>query len=244
MPNNTLFDFFQSKTELSAIDHYFALLAKNTSIEKQALFLEKNSLKMIEQLKNGHLEQLEQLNKRHLEEVLELKRQLELKENNTPFGKEVLKTHPVSVSNASEVDELKIGVWSDSTTGLMWARISIGQGWANGTGRGEAKWIDWNSAESICKKLRLGGFDDWRLPAIDELKTLMKINQPGYNSPPGMLLVPKNENWGCFWSSSTITTTIVNGIDFNKGCLVNYNRLQQDGYVRAVRNIKSVDHAK
>ena len=43
MPNNTLFDFFQSKTELSAIDHYFALLAKNTSIEKQALFLEKNS---------------------------------------------------------------------------------------------------------------------------------------------------------------------------------------------------------
>lgn len=47
MPNNTLFDFFQSKTELSAIDHYFALLAKNTSIEKQALFLEKNSLKMI-----------------------------------------------------------------------------------------------------------------------------------------------------------------------------------------------------
>ena len=216
MPNNALSGFFQSKTELSAIDYFLALIAENSSMEKRVQCLEENSLKMIEHLKDGYLEQLEQLKTRHLEEVLELKRQLELKENNTILGQEVLKTNSVVTSHTSALEELKTGVWSDSITGLMWARISIGQEWANGTERGEAKWIHWNSAESFCKKLRLGGFDDWRLPSINELKTLMKINQPGYNSPPGMLLVPKNENWGCFWSSSTITTTIVNGIDFNK----------------------------
>ena len=148
----------------------------------------------------------------------------------------------MSIQNDNELDH---GVWTDLRTGLMWCRFSIGQQWINGKCIGEAATsIDFSLAEDVCKSFRLAGFNDWRLPTIDELKTLMKINQPGYNSPPGMLLVPKNENWGCFWSSSTITTTIVNGIDFNKGCLVNYNRLQQDGYVRAVRNIKSVDHAK
>ena len=243
MQNNLLSEFFQSKTELSAIDHFLGLTANNYFIEERLLRLE-DRLKIAEQLKYSYLEQIEQLKKQHREEILELKKQLELKGNNTIFGQEVQIINPVVTSNASALEELKEGMWSDSITGLMWARISIGQEWVNGTGHGEAKWIHWNSAESLCKKLRLGGFDDWRLPSIDELRTLMKINQPGYNSPLGMLLVPKHENLGCFWSSSTINATIVNSIDFNKGCLMNYNRLQQDGYVRAVRNIKSVDHAK
>lgn len=72
----------------------------------------------------------------------------------------------------------------------------------------------------------------------------MKINQPSDIILLSMLLVPKHENLGCFYHLQQSMSTIVNSIDFNKGCLMNYNRLQQDGYVRAVRNIKSVDHAK
>ena len=38
--------------------------------------------------------------------------------------------------------------------------------------------MDWNNAKRYCSNLSEGGFADWRLPNIDELRTLVQ-NHPG-----------------------------------------------------------------
>jgi serine/threonine protein kinase len=54
--------------------------------------------------------------------------------------------------------EEKRGVWTDPTTGLMWAMQD--------SGRDEY----WEQATDYCRNLHLAGHSDWRLPAIGELQ--------------------------------------------------------------------------
>ena len=52
------------------------------------------------------------------------------------------------------------GVWSDPATELMWARKDNGYA------------LRWQTATEYCRNLQLGGYSDWRLPTIDELKNI------------------------------------------------------------------------
>jgi hypothetical protein len=62
------------------------------------------------------------------------------------------------------------GVWTDPATGLMWTRTDNGYA------------LRWQSAMEYCRSLQLGGFSDWQLPAIDELR---KIYNPDAVTPCG-----------------------------------------------------------
>lgn len=135
---------------------------------------------------------------------------------------------------------LNNGVWVDRKHNLMWARISIGQKWENGRHQGSATWVDWRKAENLCKQLILGGFTDWRLPTIQELARLKQQNKIGYFCPPEALIKPTLNNWGFYWSCSKIGSEIIQGVNFDQGCFANYNYLDYEGHVRAVRNIYKV----
>jgi serine/threonine-protein kinase len=50
------------------------------------------------------------------------------------------------------------GTWTDIATGLMWAKADNGRD------------LNWRGAISYCRNLKLGGYSDWRLPAINELR--------------------------------------------------------------------------
>lgn len=130
------------------------------------------------------------------------------------------------VNSTSLENEIDKGVWTDPSTGLMWARISIGQEWVNGECVSKAEWLDCHKASPACKKLKLAGYNDWRLPTIKELKTLMKANETGYNCPDGMLF--ESNDWGFYWCRSVVKK----GIDFNLGRI---SSLMFKGRVRAVR---------
>ncbi len=57
------------------------------------------------------------------------------------------------------------GIILDKKTGLMWASYDNGMQ------------ISWYAAKQYRVDFALGGYDDWRLPSIEELQTLYKINQ-------------------------------------------------------------------
>jgi ABC-type transport system substrate-binding protein len=54
--------------------------------------------------------------------------------------------------------------WTDPATGLTWTKADNGSD------------VNWNQATDYCSSLRLGGYSDWRLPTIDELKGIYDAN--------------------------------------------------------------------
>jgi len=58
--------------------------------------------------------------------------------------------------------------WTDPSTGLTWAA------------RDNGKDVSWKGAVKYCQNLRLGGYSDWRIATLDELKGIYDENT---NSP-------------------------------------------------------------
>jgi hypothetical protein len=77
----------------------------------------------------------------------------------------------------------------DRTTGLVWERGPTGQ------------LMTWDAAVAYCPTLTVGGKNDWRLPTIDELKTLMDATQSNPALPLGHHFVGV-QPYG-YWSSTT-----------------------------------------
>lgn len=50
------------------------------------------------------------------------------------------------------------GFWTNPSNGLMWA------------GRDNGSDVNWKNAVKYCRDLRLGGYSDWRLASLEELK--------------------------------------------------------------------------
>jgi len=89
------------------------------------------------------------------------------------------------------------GTVTDSGTSLMWMRCAIGQSWTGSTCKGNAKVVTWN--EAIKYSIKFAGYDNWRLPNIDELASIIYCS----NGQPDYFSNGKNANngtgdWGCY----------------------------------------------
>jgi hypothetical protein len=89
--------------------------------------------------------------------------------------------------------------WIDPSTGLMWA------------GKDNGKDVNWKKAMKYCRDLRLAGYSDWRLAAIDELEGIYDktANAPGLAGKHGDDPFPWHVKGNLFltgrqWSSSQI----------------------------------------
>ena len=85
-----------------------------------------------------------------------------------------------------------VGVVTDSVTGLQW-QDDYGD---NGGAVKSATWID---AIDYCEALTLGGYDDWRLPNIRELNSIVDLSRVG----PAIDPVFQNTESVNYWSSTT-----------------------------------------
>ena len=125
------------------------------------------------------------------------------------------------------------GIVTDNDTKLMWQQHD------DGTGR------KWDDAKTYCSGLALGGHSGWRLPDIEELKSIIvKGNEPTINKT----YFPNTKPSG-YWSSSTDGAGMARawGVDFGDGRIGGYYDKSDGGaYVRCVRggadvNAKSND---
>ncbi len=77
---------------------------------------------------------------------------------------------------------------TDLTTGLMWQDNSDA----------ETVTKDWQGAIDYCESLTLGGYSDWRLPNINELRSIVDYDR--YN--PAIDPVFKNVSNSWYWTST------------------------------------------
>ena len=122
----------------------------------------------------------------------------------------------VSTTLSPAVEQKQIGkfivqddVAIDTETHLMWCRYAVGQSWQAGQVVGEVERMMWDKAmecaEAFNKNIRCGGFSDWRLPTIDELKSLIDNNHSPTINPTVFPNTPKGGFFNfkaAFWSSS------------------------------------------
>jgi len=125
---------------------------------------------------------------------------------------------------------INIGVWAgfsksgnivtDSTTGLQWQDDAIGST------------MTWQSAIDHCEGLSLDSYSDWRLPNVNELKTI--VDRSKYN--PAIVSGFINTSSANYWSSTTYENYSPHAwiVDFNYG-YVNHSSKYNSNYVRCVR---------
>jgi TPR repeat protein len=95
------------------------------------------------------------------------------------------------------------GIATDTETGLMWLRFPYGQQWEKNDVVGKAIKMEWQDAmvlPTIFNQNGFAGYNDWRVPNIDELKTLVDKKKGRIINYIDADVFPKNKI--SFWSSS------------------------------------------
>ena len=131
------------------------------------------------------------------------------------------------------------GTITDTATGLMWQKCSMGQTYNASTNGcdGSASSYTWQQALAECESLVLAGHSDWRLPNRNELQSIVDYSRhdPAINTT----YFPNTVSSG-YWSSTTDAHDTVYAwrVYFSDG-VVDGNHKSYDSYVRAVRSGQS-----
>jgi hypothetical protein len=114
-----------------------------------------------------------------------------------------------------------INIVTDNETGLQWQD-------------NERKNMTWQNAISYCEQLGLNSYDDWRLPNINELNSIVDDTQsyPSIN-PMFKFFASDNYRLASYWSSTNIITKAWI-VDFMWGSS-NMTNKGNKYYVRCVR---------
>lgn len=65
------------------------------------------------------------------------------------------------------------GTITDITTNLQWQRFNVGQRWENGGVVGKNDLLTFDEAPEAAQQCNYLGYTDWRVPTIEELKSLV-----------------------------------------------------------------------
>lgn len=91
------------------------------------------------------------------------------------------------------------GTITDNNTGLQWMRCTLGQQWDGETCTGTTTSYNWQNALTEAKNTTYAGFDDWYLPNIKELSSIVEVAcfEPAINDN-----IFPNTASSIYWSSS------------------------------------------
>ncbi|CAK0746795.1 hypothetical protein CCP4SC76_1750002 [Gammaproteobacteria bacterium] len=124
------------------------------------------------------------------------------------------------------------GTVLDTKTRLIWMHCAVGQSWDGQICAGDTLKMPWNEAKQLIGEP--AGHGDWRLPTLDELRTLVRQKNPGMPTIDPTAF-PGTPSLG-FWSDTPDKgdAFYALGIDFNYGHIHSFYR-SYDYAVRLVR---------
>ena len=102
---------------------------------------------------------------------------------------------PILSSDGKFVDH-RNGTVTDTKTGLMWtwedSYVHLG------------RYLNWEQSRSYVNKLRTGGYSDWRLPTVAELKEIYEIKKSNTDKDGDIIHIdPIFSSGGTFWNWSS-----------------------------------------
>jgi hypothetical protein len=124
------------------------------------------------------------------------------------------------------------GTVTDKGTGLIWQKCSMGQN-NDASCSGTATMATWANAVSYCDSLDFAGRTDWRLPNVNELKSI--ADRSTWNPVIDAVAFPATVA-NPYWSSSTYVPNTANAWSvyfFGFGFVFPYNKTDSY-YVRCV----------
>ena len=134
------------------------------------------------------------------------------------------------------------GSVTDNITGLMWRKCVLGLS-GNECTDGKALALSWDDGAAAALSDRTAGFDNWRLPNIKELASLLEYScvSPALNTTlfpnPGRFLTEANRQEYTVWSSTPYYDSgAVRYIDFSNGADNSRNRSSKE-LIRLVRDV-------
>ena len=127
--------------------------------------------------------------------------------------------------------DLGSGVIKDTITGMMWTQkdsyVDLGHS------------LSWNESNDYVNELSTGGYSDWRLPTIAELKTIYepsKLNKDIFGGKIKLDPIFAKRGPYSYWSSDTEGSCCARAMKFDYGNVRKHHRDFSGSFgVRAVR---------
>jgi hypothetical protein len=91
------------------------------------------------------------------------------------------------------------GTVTDKSTNLTWMRCSMGQS-GNDCAEEWSRYVVWQEAMDYCDGLAFAGFDDWRVPNIHEMESIVDYTK--YGPANDSAAFPNIDARFAYWSSS------------------------------------------
>ncbi|MCC5813384.1 MAG: DUF1566 domain-containing protein [Leptospira sp.] len=108
------------------------------------------------------------------------------------------------------------GTIRDNTTSLVWQKCTRGQ--INDTiCSGTATQTDWQASITYCNELNFAGRTTWRLPSINELKSIVDTNQSTLPAIDSTVFPSTDSNLTSAYWSSTTSSSLPRAINVNFG---------------------------
>ncbi|MER2493109.1 DUF1566 domain-containing protein [Catenovulum sediminis] len=148
-----------------------------------------------------------------------------------------------TVDTSNYILDSQNGVITDAKNGLMWSVCNHGENWIASDSRcdGSAESVIWQSALQSSTTTSLAGYDDWRVPNIKELMSLIERQCAEPAIPISLFASTENE---AYWTSTPVyntgTTNLVWAVHFKEGTNIQRDK-SSAALIRFVRKVSNAN---